>query len=152
MVEYNNVFDVCDLIIIFEMRNNRQVSNLRLQKLLYFIQAQFIVEFDKPCFNSLMEAWHYGPVIPSVFQAYKHFGSLSITQTNNKSLDEARQLVVHHQTVEELLDRMSKYSTTSLVNISHEQAPWKNSYSHGREEITIDSIKAYFLRGGSYGG
>ena len=61
--------DIAEYIIYREASQGRTVSNLRLQKLLYFVQAQFIVQKDAPCFTERMEAWDYGPVVPEVYRA-----------------------------------------------------------------------------------
>lgn len=58
---------------------NQGISNLKLQKILYFIQAEFLVKKDEPCFEEIIEAWDFGPVIPAVYQEFKVFGSNNIS-------------------------------------------------------------------------
>ena len=64
-----NALSVAHYIIDFYNRNNRGISNLKLQKVLYFVQAEFLVgTFDhRPCFSDPIEAWDFGPVVPSVY-------------------------------------------------------------------------------------
>jgi len=51
------------------------VDNLTLQKLLYYSQATHLVMRDrKPLFDDEIEAWDIGPVVPSVYNKYKHHG------------------------------------------------------------------------------
>ena len=57
---------------------HKSVSNLKLQKILYFVQAQFIVEFGTPCFDNIMQAWDYGPVVPDVYRKYRGYGNTNI--------------------------------------------------------------------------
>lgn len=47
------VLDVCRYIINYSNRKDYGVSNLKLQKLLYFIQAYFLINSseNKPCFS-----------------------------------------------------------------------------------------------------
>ena len=47
------------------------VTNLKLQKLLYYVQGWHLGIFKNPAFNDEFEAWVHGPVIPEVFHAYK---------------------------------------------------------------------------------
>lgn len=55
-----DALDVAKYVINYEASQNRSVSNLRLQKLLYFIQAQFLVTNHHACFPDKMEAWDLG--------------------------------------------------------------------------------------------
>lgn len=130
-------------IISRESECSRSVSNLRLQKLLYFVQAYFFLSFDAPCFNNRIEAWDFGPVVPVVYHKYKRFGSM-IIQENEKcpveNIDEE-----DCQKIDEMLDACADKTTRELVNISHQQAPWKNAYKNPfSNEITQESIRKMF--------
>ena len=58
-------------IIKYCNKSNLPISNLKLQKLLYFIQAAFLVEKGHACFPDEIEAWDFGPVVPAVYYKYK---------------------------------------------------------------------------------
>lgn len=49
------------------------ISNKKLQKLLYYVQAWTLVLYDKKAFNDEIEAWVHGPAIPDVYRQYKNF-------------------------------------------------------------------------------
>lgn len=51
------------------------MSNLKLQKLLYYAQGVTLALTEKPLFSDPLEAWLQGPVVPSVFRKYKEAGS-----------------------------------------------------------------------------
>lgn len=63
-----NALDVARYIIDYEATQGRTVSNLRLQKLLYFVQAQFIANTpnNSPCFS---QKWRLG-ILGRLFRAY----------------------------------------------------------------------------------
>ena len=89
MTNTYRALDIAKYIINHEHEEGREISNLRLQKLLYFIQAKFIVETGKPCFSDPIEAWDFGPVVTSVYHEYKLFGSFDIASTDTAvSIDE----------------------------------------------------------------
>ena len=139
-----NATDVARYIIAYEAAQGRPVSNLRLQKLLYFVQANCIVSTDKPCFSSRMEAWDYGPVVPSVYREYCIYAGAAIpaspitSSLNAIATEDA-------PPVNSMLDRCASISTTNLVSISHKQAPWFDAYHNPlTNEITAQSIKNYF--------
>lgn len=47
------------------------ISNLKLQKLLYYMQGFHLAYFDTPLFDDDIEAWMYGPVVPCVYNHFK---------------------------------------------------------------------------------
>lgn len=133
---------VSHYIIDYEESKGRTVSNLRLQKLLYFVQSIFLTIAGCPCFEEDLEAWDYGPVVPEVYRKYKIFGSTMIPPEENiDSLDikdDDRYLIDY------ALDMCAKYTTRQLVDISHKQSPWKNAYVPGMNNvITKDAILKY---------
>lgn len=54
------------------------LSNMKLQKLLYYQQGFHLAYFGTPLFNEDIVAWQYGPVVPEVYEAYKSFGRAGI--------------------------------------------------------------------------
>ena len=73
-----NVLDVCRHVINYSNEKDYGISNLKLQKILYFIQAFFLISTSEPCFNERIEAWDFGPVVPKAHREYKQFGSCDI--------------------------------------------------------------------------
>jgi len=51
------------------------ISNLKLQKLVYYAQGFHLAMHDKPLFDEETEAWTYGPAIPELCSEYKKYGS-----------------------------------------------------------------------------
>jgi uncharacterized phage-associated protein len=60
--------------------NDADMTNMKLQKLLYYAQGQYLAEHEEPLFDEDIEAWSHGPVVPSVYRAFKEieakFGDL----------------------------------------------------------------------------
>ena len=53
-------------------------SNMKLQKLLYYVQGFHIAVFNRPLFNEDIEAWMYGPVVPAGYEYYQENGNKGI--------------------------------------------------------------------------
>lgn len=141
-----SALDVAKYVINYEHSKGREVSNLRLQKLLYFIQAKILVANDgTPCFSEDMEAWDFGPVVPDVYFKYKIFGCLDLT-------DKGKIPYIDHQSasmIQGMLDYCRNYPTYQLVDITHQQDPWKNARISGaRTVIPKTAIKEYFSKNG----
>lgn len=57
------------------------ITNLQLQKILYFLQKKNLVTFGKCLFDNDIEAWQFGPVVPEVYYQYCGFGSSRIAMS-----------------------------------------------------------------------
>ena len=121
---------------------NKSISNLKLQKLLYFVQAEFLVSKDKPCFYEKIEAWDFGPVVPEVYRKYRIYGSASIPYI--KGIENGKILSDDQALINEIVDICSKYSAAMLVEVTHAQEPWKKAYKrYQNNTIYNDSIKSF---------
>ena len=60
------------------------ISNLKLQKLLYYAQGFHLALNDSPLFAESIEAWTHGPVVPVVYQLYKHAGASAIPRFRSR--------------------------------------------------------------------
>lgn len=76
----NHVLNVANLFLRLGERDGVSISNMKLQKLLYFAQGHCLGSFNRPLVDEAPEAWQYGPVFPSVYHAFKQYGSQTITQ------------------------------------------------------------------------
>ena len=59
------------------------ISNLKLQKLVYYAQGFYSAMFDKPLFNNTISAWIHGPVVEDLYHDYKQYGSNPIPTPSN---------------------------------------------------------------------
>ena len=55
------------------------MTNLRLQKPLYFAQGWHLARFGQPLFDASIGAWPYGPAVPEAYRAYKEYGREGIS-------------------------------------------------------------------------
>lgn len=66
-------------IISFFSKREYSVTNLKLQKLLYFLEALYMVETNEDyLYNEDFYAWNFGPVSNIVYNEYKFFGKMRI--------------------------------------------------------------------------
>lgn len=143
-----DVLDVCEYVIYYSNKKDYGISNLKLQKILYFIQAYFLINNpSRCCFGEKIEAWDIGPVIPKAYRAYKRFGGCDIPllpEFENKAnhsciLDQDKQLI------NTVIDKFADYSAVDLYDLTTLQSPWLDSYFPNLDrEITPETIKEYF--------
>jgi uncharacterized phage-associated protein len=69
---------ICNLILDEADRTKQPITNLALQKLLYFSHGQHLVETKSPLVTGFFEAWQFGPVHPVAYHAFKASGAKPI--------------------------------------------------------------------------
>lgn len=151
--------DIARYIINKCHENDFLISNLKLQKLLYFAQGYSLALNDEPLFKEEIEAWDFGPVVPEVYREFKMFGANEIPEiktyydTNFDSdtfLEEVEFTTdifseVQKVIMDAVIKQLGRFSANRLVTITHEQAPWINSYSKNSPSIiSKKDIKTYF--------
>ena len=119
------------------------ISNLKLQKLLYYAQGFNLALNNARLFRDDVEAWAHGPVVPRVYHAYKNFGTDALPCPENfdtNSLDaDTRDLV------DEVFQVYGQYSAWKLANMTHIEPPWKSAIERGQSTvISDDSMREYF--------
>ena len=116
------------------------ISNMKLQKLLYYAQGFALAILGEPLFNDDFEKWTYGPVLPAVYNKYKEFGSGAIPRPEGASLqdytDDERKLL------DEVYYTFGQYSAWALSEMSHATKPWQDAELGSI--ISKESMKAYF--------
>ena len=99
------------------------ISNLKLQKLLYYAQAWHLALYDEPLFRDRIEAWVHGPVVPPVFGAFKHNGWQPIYSTVGSAVLPDR--FEPHLT--EVVKVYGGFTATELERMTHQESPWKEA-------------------------
>lgn len=158
-----DVLDVCKYVIKYSNDKDYGISNLKLQKLLYFIQAYFLIvtEDSTPCFYEDIEAWSFGPVVPIAYERYGRFGSCDIPREKFERIktfngdwiimDVDYNIIkkVDKKKINEVIDGLRNFGATDLTYITTHQTPWEKSYKMNgslRNVITIDLMKEYFVK------
>lgn len=117
------------------------LSNLKLQKLVYYAQGYHLALYDAPLFHERIEAWKHGPVVPELYHALKVFGAEPV-----KMNDEDFEIENYSEGVRELLNEVysvyGQFSATRLRNITHEEPPWRETPDGA--EISLDLMRSYF--------
>ncbi|MCR5142723.1 MAG: DUF4065 domain-containing protein [Ruminococcus sp.] len=137
-----NVFKVVDYIILFHHENGKKINNLRLNGILYFLQAYFLQQTGNVCFIEELEARDYGPVVPAVYSKFSKFGVEDIP--NPKNTDDPGFTPSDRKLIHELLEFTGKMSNATISNTIHDQRPYRHARdSHGKV-IRPEKLKSYF--------
>lgn len=144
-----NVFTVADFFVDFANQcDDDSMTNLKLNKLLYYAQGHYAALTGRKLFNDDIEAWDFGPVVPSVYHKYKICGrnriaDYDISVPDDCFTDEQYSILL------DVAREYAKFAGSYLVEKTHQfGTPWKNHWSEDKRNIVIpiDEIKSYFSK------
>ena len=124
-----------------EPNGGERLTNLKLQKLLYYQQGFHLAFFGTPLFAEDVEAWMYGPVVPAVYDEYSAYGSSALPEVKEPvSLSENEEELFN-----EVYDAYREFSAIGLMNRTHSERPWLDAVPHDRGTvISQESMMSYF--------
>lgn len=114
------------------------LTNLKLQKLLYYIQVSSLKQLNRLAFNNHIEAWKYGPVIPEVYYNYNSYGRNVITIDQPIFSLESQQLKI---ITDKVIEDKGQYTGIALMRMTHKDQPWKTAKEQSDKIITEEMIK-----------
>ena len=152
------------IIILYCQSKGYAINPLKLQKLLYFVQAWHIVQFDKnTLFQDLPEAWVNGPVYRSIYDIFKkdfykndNFINTQYNTEQELQIEIERLITESNLTSEQqelLFDVLNVYGAMSnekLVMATHIALPWNNarkgykSFERCTNTISVDDMYNYY--------
>ncbi len=141
-----SVKDVSKIVI---KKSAEPISNLKLQKLLYYVQGWSLAIYDRLAFHEEIQAWVHGPVVPAAFYEYKHYrwNPIEVPTEDVSGVSESE---ISH--IVDVLAVYGKFTATQLERISHEESPWKDARVGLADDaisqvvITPESMKAFFCQ------
>jgi uncharacterized phage-associated protein len=114
--------DVAEALISLSYRQDAALTNLKLQKLLYYTQAWHLVFHDDALFNDEIQAWVHGPVVPTIFRKFKEYRWNPLPNTRESKLDSATEALLL-----EVWKVYGKFDASKLESLTHSEAPWKDA-------------------------
>ncbi|EAE6189453.1 TPA: DUF4065 domain-containing protein [Listeria monocytogenes] len=156
---------VAGYIIDYCKEKNYELNNLKLQKLLYYAQAKFLVAKSRPLFKEDIEKWKLGPVVPEIYHLYKNYGAKNIY-----SVEERLEIIFNkdggfkfekikfekikledEQILKMVIDKYAPYNPFELVNMTHKHKIWKRDEKkiQGGEnhlKYTNKEIRDFFIK------
>ncbi|MDZ4767567.1 MAG: DUF4065 domain-containing protein [Chloroflexota bacterium] len=116
------------------------VSNMKLQKLLYYAQGFHLAILDEPLFPEAIERWVHGPVVPEIYHAYKSYGKDGIAYGGD--LDPNDFDLQTREVLEEVYKVYGHFTASWLRQLTHDEPPWRDTEE--RSIISRDSLKQFF--------
>lgn len=121
---------------------NEPISNLQLQKILYYIQRDYL-KSGSVAFSDKIEAWQFGPVVPNVYYHFCSYGSMPISRNyKNKNIEID---VEDAAIIDTIVEEKRRLEPWDLVNDTHKKGgAWDLIYENGKgnhKEIPLELIR-----------
>jgi uncharacterized phage-associated protein len=150
---------IANLVLERAEQSGRPVTNITINKIVYFLHAWYLAKTGRPLVSAKIEAWDYGPVFRELYQQFKRFGDQRIgarairrnASTTEKEICAANLPQGDLEFLEPLIQRHLKMSTSKLIELSHVAGgPWDQVYNHRGESnpgmhISDQVIRDWFV-------
>jgi len=149
----NRLETVADYFIILSNETQNLLSNLKLQKMVYYAQAWHLAICEVPLFETDFEAWVHGPVIPKLYEDFKRFswrpidvdyGERTSEQVLSEFATESQQVLL------DVTDAYFGYTAFELEQMTPRQTPWLEARGDLPEDaisksvISKDTMRRYY--------
>jgi len=135
-IEEQEPIGVANFIIKRAIENKWAVTNLQLQKVLFFLQGAFLYKFNTPLMDGSFSKWDYGPVEQDVYHRYRNNGPMMIESLAPsgtifdikppKMMQEESFSEAENDFFEETLEKLLKINPWELVKWTHSLPSWRN--------------------------
>jgi uncharacterized phage-associated protein len=134
------------IVRAYEDGMEAEMTNMKVQKLLYYSQSLHLALYDEPLFDEEIQAWRYGPVCPPAYRFYSEFEAAQLPIPDKEFLlqisDDKEELL------EEIWEYFGGYHAYLLSDMTHVEFPWKKarkglpSHASSTEPILLEDMKA----------
>ncbi|NIX76780.1 Panacea domain-containing protein [Microvirga terricola] len=128
---------IADEILKIAKAKGASLTPLQLMKLVYIAHGWSLALLRRDLFGDRIEAWKFGPVIPDLYQATKHFGRNVIPPeliANTPSGVDTDTKVF----LEDVFQKYGHLSGYALSSLTHKSGtPWDQVYREGIMGIEI---------------
>jgi len=124
-----------------------ELTPMKLIKLVYIAHGWYLALTEESLINEAVKVWKYGPVIETIYQAFKHFGKSQITELyDNYGLGIIK---ISNEYDISFLDKVwevySGFNGLQLSTLTHQDgSPWSSAISSGNDFIPNNLIKEHY--------
>lgn len=131
-------------------REGIALSNMKLQKLVFFAHGVALAGLNCPLIADDIKAWQFGPVIPRLYNRLKHYGSGNVTEITPREGEELQDIEGEmFRPIQAVWNVYKNKTATELSLLSHKEgSPWDTVWNKQKEEFQVipdEIIKEYYL-------
>jgi len=116
------------------------ITNMKLQKLLYYAQGYNLALFGKVIFHDFISAWEHGPVVGELYHEFREYGSNPVQIVGNfspNSIDSRTRSIL-----ERVFEEYGRRSAWELRELTHSEIPWLSTPQ--KKVISVTKMDDYF--------
>jgi uncharacterized phage-associated protein len=126
------------------------LTPLQVMKLAYMAHGWHMATHGDPLVNEQVQAWQYGPVLPDLYRALKHFGSGAVDPSwlSRMLFDRTEPTDAEASSIKSIFDVYGRYSGPALSNLTHKPgSPWSQIWRPGVTNLVIpnDLIRQHYI-------
>lgn len=141
-----SAIDLSVYVVYEACQRGISITQLKLQKILYYIQGKYLALYHRPLFRENIEAWAYGPVVREVYVKYVSKGALPLKLDVSDPIPQLNTL--EKRCIDSVLDEKLQYSASALVRMTHAESPWAEHADEVRKGekpiIALDRLYHFF--------
>ena len=141
-----DVLDVAAYVINKYWNHGLPITNLKLQKIVYYIQGYCLRRNNAPAFFERIYRWPYGPVVPEVYFNYNASRSRAIPELSNECVDRITRIFKNDRATTRVIDDviLKSYSLTAaqMVAMTHKEVPW--AQAKDSSIISLEAMASFF--------
>lgn len=121
------------------------VTPMQLLKLVYIAHGYMLGKLGVPLIKEPVEAWQYGPVVRSVYNAVRGFGSLPVPSVPNAPTEQFSD--AEQQIIRDVARKYGRADGIALSSATHQPGtPWSVTWSNAGKNAIIsnDMIEAFY--------
>lgn len=141
-----NWFRVTNYAQMREISDADELTQMKVMKLLYYVQGTCLAVFNKKAFPNDILAWRYGPVVSEVHDKYS--GQREIVGDTTKDVTAQEDYIELNADPElgtilrAVWDAFGDMSAIQLMKQTHSERPWKETEQS--DVISPNLMKDYF--------
>jgi len=146
-----NVFNVATYFIQLAHSNlDNQITNLKLQKLVYYSQAWSMVFRHQPMFSDQIEAWRRGPVVPNLWEKYADYRNSTIPKPSESEEIDLVFTGEEKCVLDLVWNRYGRLSAIELSELTHKEFPWCyarrgiGENARSQQPILLEDMESYY--------
>ncbi len=120
------------------------ISNLKIQKLVYYAQGIHLAATGKALFDDEIVAWIHGPVVEDLYHEYKCYGDGAIEPTPGYDIPDFDGKT--KQLLDEVYRVLGQYSAWKLREMTHYETPWVNAYQKSPGSVISHKDMAEYFK------
>lgn len=146
--ELQSPIAVANFIIEVAKEEENPVTNLKLQKVLFFLQGYYLNKYNRVLFDGKFAKWQYGPVEEEIYQIFKSQGSMPINSPSTQMRIENGVIELYHKEInlpqeysEELKSiviKINQKAPWELVELTHKHSSWSSYEDDINRRIASD--------------